>query len=99
MRRLARVGTLLAAMCFAASACASVEPFCSEFDDDTGRAIILCPGSGRIAVCDEPGTTARFEREESGSILRGGDEGRCNAEREPSCPAGTVGEPYCILLP
>lgn len=74
-------------------------PYCGEFVDATGRPVVYCPGPRDEPVCDFPDDQARFEVGLRGYTLVGGLRASCNSEREVVCPAGTVGEAYCILDP
>lgn len=92
------MGPRLALACaLALAGCGSeVDPYCSEVDDPSGRAVALCRDGHEQPVCDEPGETARFERDSAGvSRLVGGTMALCDESREVVCADRTTA-PRCI---
>ncbi|MBX3276201.1 MAG: hypothetical protein KF729_38465 [Sandaracinaceae bacterium] len=73
--------------------------FCGQPRDATGRLVPLCENQREEPVCDEPGSMARYEEGLSGLVLVGGQRALCDGDDVVICPAGTVGEPYCLLDP
>lgn len=90
---------LLSSLVFLLPACGSSDPYCSDFVDETGRAVVFCPGPRDEPVCDEPGDEARFEMSELGFRLVGGQRASCDDEDVVVCPMGTLEPPYCITDP
>ena len=79
------------------AACESeIDPYCSEVDDPSGRGVALCRDGHEQPVCDDPGETARFERDAAGvSRLVGGEMARCDESRQVVCADRTT-SPRCI---
>ena len=92
-----RAGLALWVACAAMLGCGpEVDPYCSEYDDPTGRGIALCRTLSEQPVCDADGDTARFERDSAGMVrLVGGDPAICDLDRQVVCADGT-GTPYCL---
>lgn len=75
------------------------DPYCSEYDDMTGRGVALCRDLSARPVCDAPGDTARFERDASGNLrLVGGDPATCDEARAVVCADPDV-LPRCVVEP
>lgn len=90
----------MAVLVLGAVGCGSNEPFCGEYVDITGRAVVYCPGVRDEAVCDFEGQRARYETTADGRLqLVGGARAYCNEDFEVVCPPGTEGEPYCLTDP
>lgn len=91
MRRLALV--------LLASGCAASGPYCGLPADATGRLIPYCGNPRQEPVCNLPGMEAHYEMGSSGLVLVGAERAACDADDEIVCPAGTVGEAFCITDP
>jgi hypothetical protein len=97
MRGSARSVVLCICASIALAACGpTIDPYCSDYDDLTGRGVALCRSVTEQPVCDEEGDTARFERD-ADSVVRlvGGRAAICDEAREVVCPED-IGTPYCL---
>ncbi len=87
-------------LALAAPACGGNDPYCGLPLDVTGREVIYCPGVHDTPVCDLEGMHTHFEVSATGRReLVGGVHATCDEEGEVTCPAGTMGEAYCITDP
>jgi len=87
----------LAALTIVLAACApGPDPYCSDYDDATGRGVALCRAVDEQPVCDDEGDAARFERD-ADSVVRlvGGRAAICDDARQVVC-RDDVGTPYCL---
>jgi hypothetical protein len=91
---------VIVAVAAAVAACAPPpDPYCTEVDDPSGRGIALCRDDHEQPVCDDPGGTARFERDAMGMVrLVGGAFAMCDEARQVVCLDRAV-LPYCLPEP
>jgi len=93
-----RLRWLLPLIVLAGVGCAN-GPTCGLPLDATGRLVVYCDNPRDEGVCDEPGQQAHYESGAMGVQLVGGQRASCDVNDVVVCPAGTVGEAYCITDP
>ncbi|MDQ3035682.1 MAG: hypothetical protein M3Y87_24970 [Myxococcota bacterium] len=96
MRARASASIALLALCAGQACGPEPDPYCTDYDDVTGRAVALCRDLAQQPVCDAPADTARFERDSGGMVrLVGGSAAICDDDRQIVCP-DEMGAPYCL---